>query len=103
VVFLYPCAHILYQIQRDIYGFSFAFVHKGQIVAYVLLTARHAAAGWAAAVPGDLHQAGGKHGAAGLQLLDAGIDHLLNERGVLGYLHRSVSLSAAHSDETVYG
>ena len=67
----------------------FGFDLPGEVVARVLLTSRTTAIGVATgATDGD--QAGGEHGAFGLELVLAGLEEAADQGGVFGYFHTFV-------------
>ena len=69
------------QIQRDVSGVGFGLDLPGEIVAQMLLASGTAAVGVAArATDGD--EAGGQHGAFGLELFLAGLKEAADQGGM---------------------
>jgi hypothetical protein len=86
-MFLGPLFSLGYQRHRHISGVGFGFDLPGKIVAQMLLAPGTAAIGIAAsAANGD--EAGGQDGAAGLELLLAGVQEAADQGGVFRYFHR---------------
>ena len=74
------------EVHWDVSGVGFGFDLPGQVMARVLLAASAAAVGIAAsATEGD--EAGGQHGAFGLELFLTGLEEAADEGGVFGYFH----------------
>ena len=85
-VFLSSLCDFWEEIHRDVNGMGLGFELPGQIVAQVLVATGATAVGIAAsAADGD--EAGGQHGALGLELLLAGLEAAADQGGMFGYFH----------------
>jgi len=85
-MFLSPLFDFWEEIHRDVNSMSFGFDFPGQVVARVLLASGASTVGIAASTS-DGDEAGGQHGALGLELLLTGLEAAADQGGMFGYVH----------------
>jgi hypothetical protein len=86
-VFLNPLLGLGNQFHGHVSGVSFGFDLPGQVMAQMLLASGTAAVGITASPP-DGDEAGGQHGAFGLELFLASLEKAANEGGMFGDFHK---------------